>query len=58
MTPKIAQKNCLGAPGPPSGLQGAILEQFWAHFYFGLVKHKEIATGGLKSLGLAEKSGA
>ena len=45
MTPKIAQKNCLGAPGPPRGLQGAILEQFWPHFYFGLVKHKEMAHG-------------
>ena len=26
--------------------------------HFGLVKHEELATGGLKSLGLAEKSGA
>ena len=28
----------------------------WGHF--GLVKHKEMATGGLKTIGLAEKSGA
>ena len=26
--------------------------------HFGLVKHREIATGGLKTIGLAEESGA
>ena len=37
---------CPPAAGPPVGR------------HFGLVKHREIATGGLKSLGLAEESGA
>ncbi len=45
MTPKIAQKNCLGAPGPPRVSREPFWNNFDLIFTLASYKHEEMAHG-------------